>query len=457
VSTDCVDTGTNAVYIFPGAAETDSASACMQDVDGDGYGSTAPTSGGTAGTDCDDALSAVKPSATETCATAYDDDCDGSTNDAGATGGTSYYVDADGDTYGKGTATLYCSMPSGYSALSTDCVDTGTNAVYIFPGAAQIESSSACMQDVDNDGYGSISPTSGATAGSDCNDASSGVTVGDSYALDADADDYYASPTTACTSPGAGYALTSSYTALDCNDASYSARTGTAGGTDADTDGVDDDCNGYIDEDAMGGGSILVNELMMDPQGAGVQWIELANTEAFDIHLTGWEMKLTYYNGTSASTPGQIWISPDADIVVPAGGTALLCEAGSSWATAAVCDYYLAEDDGLNPFDISGVDQDAFDLGWVLSSSLSGGEYNTISVRLNGTAIDVVTVNPAATPAWAIPAGKSLEFGTAALGGAAPQTANNSAAYWCDASGAHSYTDTSSQDGTPNATNDCAL
>ena len=41
---------------YPGAALNDSASACMTDADGDGFGSDEPAAGGEAGTDCDDPI-----------------------------------------------------------------------------------------------------------------------------------------------------------------------------------------------------------------------------------------------------------------------------------------------------------------------------------------------------------------------------------------------------------------
>ena len=42
-------------FTFPGSAENDSSTGCMRDVDGDGYGDSAPTNTSvSAGTDCDD-------------------------------------------------------------------------------------------------------------------------------------------------------------------------------------------------------------------------------------------------------------------------------------------------------------------------------------------------------------------------------------------------------------------
>ena len=51
-NTDCDDNDENT---FPGAASNDSTTECMTDADGDDYGSTVAPTGGTAGSDCDDA------------------------------------------------------------------------------------------------------------------------------------------------------------------------------------------------------------------------------------------------------------------------------------------------------------------------------------------------------------------------------------------------------------------
>jgi hypothetical protein len=51
---DCRDFGKDAAATFPGSAELESATECMTDVDGDGYGSASPAKGVTPGSDCND-------------------------------------------------------------------------------------------------------------------------------------------------------------------------------------------------------------------------------------------------------------------------------------------------------------------------------------------------------------------------------------------------------------------
>ena len=116
---DCVDTDPD---IFFGAAQLEGLDSCMKDSDDDGYGDNNPPAGVEAGEDCDD-------------------------NDPNLAG-----TDVDGD---------------GFSLCEDDCND---NDPYTFPGAAQNTSGTLCMTDIDDDGYASSNPASGAIAGTDCDD-----------------------------------------------------------------------------------------------------------------------------------------------------------------------------------------------------------------------------------------------------------------------------------------------
>ena len=191
-----------------------------RDADGDTWGGAstsvsacvAPIGYVAAATDCDDSLASVHPGATETC-NGRDDDCDGATDEDA---GSLWYVDADGDTYGAtSSTTLACTQPGGYVATATDCDDTRSS---VHPGAREVcnsrdddcdgstdeEAASVWYRDSDGDGYG----TSGTT-------------------------------TTSCTSP-VGYVAD----ATDCDDTSSLVHPGVS----ESCNGIDDDCNGTIDE-----------------------------------------------------------------------------------------------------------------------------------------------------------------------------------------------------------------
>ncbi len=139
-ASDCDDSDAEA---YPGAAPLDSATACMQDDDLDDYGDETPT-GGTSGTDCDDAVTTVNPGVAETCLTPDDDDCDGSANDIDALACTDFYIDLDLDGYGAGAGQCTCSADTVYtSSASTDCDDA---ASAVNPAALEI-----CGDGADND------------------------------------------------------------------------------------------------------------------------------------------------------------------------------------------------------------------------------------------------------------------------------------------------------------------
>jgi hypothetical protein len=213
-----------------GNVDEDSASGASTwyaDSDSDGYGNAAtadidcwqPTGYVSDSTDCDDTNGSVNPAATEIC-DYIDNNCDGNVDEDSASGVSTWFADSDSDGYGNAAAAdIDCWQPTGYVSDSTDCDDTVST---INPGATEycngvddncdgsIDEDTAAdvvtwYADSDSDGYGNVSVTD-----IDCSQPSG--YVGD----DTDCDD-----TVATTNPGA-----TEY----CN-------------------GVDDNCDGDIDED----------------------------------------------------------------------------------------------------------------------------------------------------------------------------------------------------------------
>ncbi len=230
---DCDDTRAD---VFPGADEVcdDVDSDCdgaideegttlwFTDADGDSFGDPgsgvldcAPDGRVASWTDCDDADATVFPGATEVC-DGDDQDCDG-TSDEGLT--TTWYIDYDSDGYG---ADVYvrsgCTAPTGYVATDDDCDDAEPE---VNPGATEV------CNTVDDDCDGAV-------------DEDDAADVSTWYA-DGDGDGWgeTVSAVDACSSPD-GYVSPDG----DCDDTDATAYPGAP----ERYDGVDDDCDGAVDD-----------------------------------------------------------------------------------------------------------------------------------------------------------------------------------------------------------------
>jgi hypothetical protein len=190
------------------------------------------------------------------CASSDCDDTDAAVGDSRVT----QHADADGDGYGDALAPVdVCPGTSGYvepSGLS-DCDDSNADT---FPGAAELESSTSCRKDADDDGFGDAETALDGlvVAGADCDDGDpeafpgADEIRGDEVDSDCDGDEYcYAdqdgdgwsggqtvrSEDVFCdevgevTAEGLG----------DCNDTDASVS---PDATDTCGDGVDADCDG---------------------------------------------------------------------------------------------------------------------------------------------------------------------------------------------------------------------
>ena len=181
-----------------------------EDRDGDGYSTPA---------DCDDSDPDVHPGATDAC-NGVDDDCDGDTDEDPD---LSWYEDADGDGFGNPDALLSpaCDQPTGAAPNGLDCDDT---APHTYPGAPEtcdgtdedcdgsvdedaVDAPTWCI-DTDGDGWGDP----GTAVGPTCEDVKGHV-------------------------PRCG----------DCDESDPAVHPG----MDEICDGVDQDCDGHVDDDAL--------------------------------------------------------------------------------------------------------------------------------------------------------------------------------------------------------------
>ena len=243
----------------------------IEDLDADGYDSTE---------DCDDEDPLISPNAEEIC-DGIDNNCDGQIDEDVL---ISFYADSDGDGFGnQDIINEACSMPSGYANNGTDC-DDGNNQSY--PGAEELcdGEDNNCNDEVDEglnidffvdndgDGFGDdnniISGCQAemglATIGGDCDDSNVAISpvaveicdeidnncdaqidegVQNTYYLDFDTDGFGdAANTLMACNPVEGYVLNSD----DCNDADTQAFPNAV----EFCDGIDNNCDGTIDEDS---------------------------------------------------------------------------------------------------------------------------------------------------------------------------------------------------------------
>jgi len=174
--------------------------------------------------DCDDADANANPGADESC-DGVDNDCDGDTDEDDAVDAATWYPDDDGDSYGRSLdAVTACYVPSGHVSLGGDCEDGDAS---INPGAAEI------CDGFDNDCDGTA----------DEDDAEDAAT----WYPDADGDGFgdETAPTDACQAPSGYVAGADDGVEFDCDDSDAASN------PDAEEfcDGLDNDCDGDVDED----------------------------------------------------------------------------------------------------------------------------------------------------------------------------------------------------------------
>ena len=377
---DCDD---GDAFTFPGAASSESvATACRTDADLDSYGDVSPASAVTAGTDCDDGDSTIHPTATELCdgqdndcnnslpAVEDDDDSDGYVECTIDSGGWDTSPSKQGDDCVDTDATIFPTAPeicdgldndcnvaipnneidndadghvectlhfqgwdgsitSGFSTMSGDDCDDAH--VLTYPGAAPLDSTTACMRDVDLDDYGDDNPSAAVTAGTDCLDTDDTVSPADSEICDGqdnncsagvpanetdnDGDGYVE-----CTIDSGGWDDSPSKQGDDCDDGDSTIHP-TASEL---CDGQDNDCNNSLpavedDDDAdgyvectidSGGWDTLPTKLGDDCNDNGDSPLNL--TIAANIHPTATEICDGLDNDCNIAIPNNE-IDNDAD------------------------------------------------------------------------------------------------------------------------------------------------
>ncbi len=196
------------------------------DMDGDGFGDAdsssaacgAPTNMVSDATDCDDSRADVSPDGTEHC-DGVDEDCNGTTDDD-PVDGTVFFEDMDTDGWG-GAEWRACTQPASAVTVSGDCDDSTASS---YPGAVEY------CNGADDNCDGTI-------------DEDSAVDVTAFYA-DQDGDGYgNASVSRLACAASTGEVAD----ATDCDDTVATIYPAAA----EHCDGVDEDCDGSVDEEAV--------------------------------------------------------------------------------------------------------------------------------------------------------------------------------------------------------------
>jgi hypothetical protein len=367
------------------------------DADGDGYGlatdavvaCTQPSGTVADATDCDDGDATVNPGATELC-NGVDDDCDG-TVDVGAADASTWYTDADVDGYGDaGASTVACDQPSGTVADNTDCDDAAAST---YPGADEY------CNGVDDD----------------CNGAVDDSAVDQStWYADADLDGYgdATASTIACYAPSGMVADNT-----DCDDTDVLLY---PGATEA-CNGIDDDCDGAIDEGAPGSAT-WYNDI--DGDGYG----DDATAVVSCVSVTGWvttggdcddgdaavnPLATEYCDGVDTDCDGDLDPSDTVTFVASGGAMTDVSSSFQASSSGSPGSYGLSSDGQLNL--CAGSYSALIDVS-AASAAILGLEGSALTELSGGLSGRLITVDTGA--AQLTVSGLTLSEGAASTGGA---------------------------------------
>ena len=253
-----------------GDCDDQNAGLYLADNDGDGYS--------TCDGDCDDYAATRYPGAPVACGDGIDDnDCNGviDANEAD--------VDQDGSTLCDGDCNDF--------DASVEALDADGDGVTTCDGDCD-DSSASFPADADGDSWGNCP---GANGQVDCDDSDPALNWSDADAdgsttcgVVADCDDHDRD-LNQIDADGDGQTSCEG----DCHDARPEML---AGGTEV-LDGLDNDCDGRVDEDLLTAGAVAITELMIaaDPvtgDGDG-EYVELYNASAQTVDLRGWTVEVS--------------------------------------------------------------------------------------------------------------------------------------------------------------------
>jgi sugar lactone lactonase YvrE len=298
-----------------------------------------------------------------------------------------WYLDADNDGYYVSTKLSAVNPGAGYNQTATtfgDC-DDADNTKW---------QSATLYIDADNDGfdagthvvcYGAAVPTGYKTntLGSDCDDSNAAINPNTVWYKDADNDGYSDGKTLIqCTAP-AGYKLASALSAIsvDCDDSNAAVN---PGATEICGNGIDDNCNGQVDENCT------IYTWFLDADGDGFGNPNSSTTTYTNTAPTGYVSNNTDCNDADAAiNPNTVWYK-DVDNDGYSDGTTLTqCIAPAGYklasalsATSGDCDDTNA---AINPNTVwyKDADNDGYSDGITVTQCISPAGYKLGSALLD--------------------------------------------------------------------------
>ena len=295
------------------------------DDDGDGFNE--------ADGDCNDTDATIHPDAPELCDT-IDNNCNGEIDETGADDCIDWYTDADRDGWGSGDPICMCASDGiRDSTEGTDCNDLVFD---VNPGATETwydgaDSDCDGLSDNDSDRDGHDATFAG---GGDCNDIDPLINP-DAIEIPYDGIDSNCDSASDNDADLDGHDHID-YGGSDCDDSDASIAPGAAEIQDL----IDQDCDGFIDEDLIVPGDVMVSEVMVTPLRTAEwdgEFFELYNASDFDINLINWHI-------ADSDTSIQI----DSPLIISAGGFLVFGVNDNPATNGGVAVDYVYDFDTLN-------------------------------------------------------------------------------------------------------------
>ena len=387
------------------------------DGDGDDYGDPdqptteacdAPTGYADNDDDCDDALTPVNPGVLEICADAIDNDCDGLINEDDATDAITWYYDGDLDGFGVPSPTTdACVVPFGYTDNTDDCDDTAASSTTLAAAADcdGIVTAEDCNDDdpdsnsIDEDG-----DCDGALTADDCDDADDASTIVaedgdcDGTLTADDCDDADDTSTIVATDGDCDEYIT----AADCDDTDPLVNPGMP---EIAGDGIDNDCDGIIDNSAFSGAIEMPAAGTVDGFSSGPwQSMNPGGRVATRVVLTQdcVNPQLAFYQHPTADTSiyGNYYVMDATEAVLDDSGFATYSGCNDCWlphsgrlslTMSAGQTYWLAFNNGPSSGDMSGPsiynDANARTVGIATFDAPRADDPNTNTLSLPASAV----------------------------------------------------------------------